>query len=121
MTMIDTTRRQSSLRATTSHRLPLLRSGSLQRAHAGRVPARPARVLPVGSRLAAQCAGGHVSTHRDVPKLDGGVSLAASTIDRRLSTVCGLYRFAHIDGARRRSNRTQQATHRFADLVRGVS
>jgi integrase/recombinase XerD len=24
--------------------------------------------------------------------------LAASTIDRRLSTVCGLYRFAHIDG-----------------------
>ena len=29
--------------------------------------------------------------------------LAASTIDRRLSTVCGLYRFAHIDG-RIRSN-----------------
>jgi hypothetical protein len=25
-------------------------------------------------------------------------SLAASTIDRRLSTVCGYYRFAHIDG-----------------------
>ena len=24
--------------------------------------------------------------------------LEASTIDRRLSTVCGLYRFAHIDG-----------------------
>ena len=24
--------------------------------------------------------------------------LAASTIDRRLSTVCGIYRFAHIDG-----------------------
>jgi integrase len=24
--------------------------------------------------------------------------LAASTIDRRLSTVCGFYRFAHIDG-----------------------
>jgi integrase/recombinase XerD len=24
--------------------------------------------------------------------------LAASTIDRRLSTICGLYRFAHIDG-----------------------
>src|SRR4029453_1408518 len=24
--------------------------------------------------------------------------LAASTIDRRLSTVCGVYRFAHIDG-----------------------
>ncbi len=32
--------------------------------------------------------------------------LAASTIDRRLSTVCGFYRFAHIDGriaANRRS------------------
>lgn len=26
------------------------------------------------------------------------VALAASTIDRRLSTVCGFYRFAHIDG-----------------------
>jgi integrase/recombinase XerD len=25
-------------------------------------------------------------------------SLAASTIDRRLSTICGYYRFAHIDG-----------------------
>jgi len=24
--------------------------------------------------------------------------LAASTVDRRLSTVCGYYRFAHIDG-----------------------
>jgi len=26
------------------------------------------------------------------------VGLAASTIDRRLSTICGFYRFAHIDG-----------------------
>jgi integrase/recombinase XerD len=32
--------------------------------------------------------------------------LAASTIDRRLSTVCGFYRFAHIDG-RIRSNPAQ--------------
>jgi integrase/recombinase XerD len=32
--------------------------------------------------------------------------LAASTIDRRLSTVCGFYRFAHIDG-RIRSTPTQ--------------
>ena len=32
--------------------------------------------------------------------------LAASTIDRRLSTVCGFYRFAHIDG-RVRSNPAQ--------------
>src|SRR6202012_4110895 len=27
-----------------------------------------------------------------------GRGLAASTIDRRLSTICGFYRFAHIDG-----------------------
>ena len=27
-----------------------------------------------------------------------GRGLAATTIDRRLSTVCGFYRFAHIDG-----------------------
>ena len=33
------------------------------------------------------------------------LGLAASTIDRRLSTVCGFYRFAHIDG-RIRSNPT---------------
>ena len=32
--------------------------------------------------------------------------LAASTIDRRLSTICGFYRFAHIDG-RIRSNPAQ--------------
>ncbi len=32
--------------------------------------------------------------------------LAATTIDRRLSTVCGFYRFAHIDG-RIASNRAQ--------------
>ena len=32
--------------------------------------------------------------------------LAASTIDRRLSTVCGFYRFTHIDG-RIRSNPAQ--------------
>ncbi len=32
--------------------------------------------------------------------------LAASTIDRRLSTICGYYRFAHIDG-RIRSNPAQ--------------
>ena len=28
----------------------------------------------------------------------GERGLAASTIDRRLSTICGFYRFAHIDG-----------------------
>jgi site-specific recombinase XerD len=38
--------------------------------------------------------------------------LAASTIDRRLSTVCGFYRFAHIDG-RIRSNLAQSADPRF--------
>ena len=34
--------------------------------------------------------------------------LAASTIDRRLSTICGFYRFAHIDG-RNASNPAQYA------------
>ena len=34
--------------------------------------------------------------------------LAASTIDRRLSTICGFYRFAHIDG-RIQSNPAQYA------------
>jgi integrase/recombinase XerD len=37
----------------------------------------------------------HVELHRSVMEQRG---LAASTIDRRLSTVCGFYRFAHIDG-----------------------
>ena len=35
-------------------------------------------------------------------------ALAASTIDRRLSTICGFYRFAHIDG-RIASNPAQYA------------
>jgi integrase/recombinase XerD len=37
----------------------------------------------------------HVELYRHHLELCG---LAASTIDRRLSTVCGFYRFAHIDG-----------------------
>lgn len=37
----------------------------------------------------------HIEPYRAA--LEGRV-LAASTIDRRLSTVCGFYRFAHIDG-----------------------
>lgn len=36
--------------------------------------------------------------------------LAATTIDRRLSTVCGLYRFAHIDG--RIASNPAQYVHR---------
>jgi site-specific recombinase XerC len=36
-----------------------------------------------------------------------GRGLAASTVDRRLSTACGFYRFAHIDG-RISSNPAQQ-------------
>ena len=36
--------------------------------------------------------------HRAVPGRLEERGLAASTIDRRLSTVCGFYRFAHIDG-----------------------
>jgi site-specific recombinase XerD len=37
----------------------------------------------------------HVELYRHHLELRG---LAASTIDRRLATVCGFYRFAHIDG-----------------------
>jgi integrase/recombinase XerD len=37
----------------------------------------------------------HVELYRSAMEQRG---LAASTIDRRLSTVCGFYRFAHIDG-----------------------
>ena len=37
----------------------------------------------------------HIEIHRSTMEQRG---LAASTIDRRLSTVCGYYRFAHIDG-----------------------
>ena len=44
------------------------------------------------------CLGSHPSSPGAVPSLNGGRGLAASTIDRRLSTACGFYRFAHIDG-----------------------
>src|SRR5712692_2153866 len=37
----------------------------------------------------------HIELYRSAMEKRG---LAASTIDRRLSTVCGFYRFAHIDG-----------------------
>src|ERR1700693_2110806 len=37
----------------------------------------------------------HIELYRTTLEERG---LAASTIDRRLSTVCGFYRFAHIDG-----------------------
>src|SRR5713226_5156277 len=37
----------------------------------------------------------HIELYRAAMEERG---LAASTIDRRLSTVCGFYRFAHIDG-----------------------
>ena len=38
---------------------------------------------------------GHIEVFRSAMEARG---LAASTIDRRLSTICGFYRFAHIDG-----------------------
>ena len=37
----------------------------------------------------------HIEIYRSTMEQRG---LAASTIDRRLTTVCGYYRFAHIDG-----------------------
>ena len=41
---------------------------------------------------------GHIELYRATLEERG---LAPSTIDRRLSTVCGFYRFAHIDGPHR--------------------
>ena len=38
---------------------------------------------------------GHIEVYRTALEAR---DLAASTVDRRLSTVCGFYRFAHIDG-----------------------
>ena len=46
--------------------------------------------------------------------------LAASTIDRRLSTICGFYRFAHIDG-RIPSNPAQYAHHPRSIRAKGVA
>src|SRR4051812_21720726 len=37
----------------------------------------------------------HIELYRTHLENEG---LAPSTVDRRLSTVCGFYRFAHIDG-----------------------
>ena len=39
--------------------------------------------------------------------------LAASTVDQRLSTVCGFYRFAHIDGGSRRTRLSTSADPSF--------
>jgi site-specific recombinase XerD len=50
-----------------------------------------------------QASRGHIGLFRASMEDRG---LAASTIDRRLSTVCGFYGFAHIDG-RTRSNPAQ--------------
>jgi integrase len=51
----------------------------------------------------------------------GERGLAASTVDRRLSTICGYYRFAHIDG-RIRSNPAQyvRRPHVHPAAQRGV-
>jgi len=62
------------------------------------VPPRPARLLPVGvgqRPRGAEATRPHIELFRAWMEDRG---LAASTIDRRLSTVCGFYRFAHIDG-----------------------
>jgi integrase len=52
----------------------------------------------VGSRPGARRPLRHQPPHRAVPLGTGGRGLAAATIDRRLSTLCGSYRSAHIDG-----------------------
>jgi site-specific recombinase XerD len=54
--------------------------------------------VPMGRRSPPRCAGGH-QTHLELFwTFMEERGLAASTIDRRLSTACGFYRFAHIDG-----------------------
>ena len=61
---------------------------------------------------------GHIELYRTTLEERG---LAPTTIDRRLSTVCGFYRFAHIDG-RIRSNPAQyvRRPRMFANEVRGM-
>jgi site-specific recombinase XerD len=61
---------------------------------------------------------GHIELYRATLEERG---LAPTTIDRRLSTVCGFYRFAHIDG-RISSNPAQYVRCRriFANEVRGM-
>lgn len=51
----------------------------------------------------------HIELYRSSMEERG---LAASTIDRRLSTVCGFYRFAHIDGRCRRTRRNMSDARR---------
>ncbi len=72
--------------------------GSLQRTHLGRVPRRSPWLLPVGLGQQPRRPRGDPAPHRVVRSWMEDGELAASTIDRRLSTVCGFYRFAHIDG-----------------------
>jgi hypothetical protein len=62
---------------------------------------------------------GHIELYRATLEERG---LAPSTIDRRLSTVCGFYRFAHIDG-RIGSNPAQYVRRPriFANEVRGMA
>ena len=61
---------------------------------------------------------GHIELYRATLEERG---LAPTTVDRRLSTVCGFYRFAHIDG-RIGSNPAQYVRRPriFANQVRGM-
>src|SRR6266550_7971434 len=59
----------------------------------------------------------HIELYRAAMEERG---LAASTIDRRLSTVCGFYRFAHIDG-RITSNPAQYVRRPQGPAERGPS
>jgi hypothetical protein len=72
--------------------------GPLPGSHRGLVPCRSAPVLPVGGHRRGAAAAGfssHIELYRACLDDRG---LAATTVDRRLSTVCGYYRFAHMDG-----------------------
>jgi integrase/recombinase XerD len=69
-----------------------------QGADARRLPLRPAGVLPVGRRQAIEVLGATRPQIECYVRAMEARGLAATTIDRRVSTVCGFYRFAHIDG-----------------------
>ena len=56
-------------------------------------------VLPMGAVTTTSPSSTRPRPHIELYRSDmEDRGLAASTIDRRLSTVCGFYRFAHIDG-----------------------
>ncbi len=72
--------------------------GPVQRTEARRLPPRlprPVRMVPPTGRPVLEAARADLEMYGASMEERG---LAASTIDRRLSTACGFYRFAHVEG-----------------------